>query len=101
MPIPNGKHTKRRQTKLLGATGKLLDRTGTGLFRWLTTNHNFDPAPYYLDPPQPGFLGAIRYDLKYFLLSVGIPLLRVIILVVLYALWIPFLFYALVWFLEQ
>lgn len=100
MPFPNGKYTKRRTTKSLSATGKLLERTGTGLVRWLTTSHEFNPSPY-LDPPTPGLLGAIRYAVKYFLLSVGIPILRTVILIVLYMLWIPLVFYALLWFLQQ
>lgn len=51
----------------------LLERTGNGLVRWLTKNHEFNPSPY-LDPPAPGLLGTIRYAIKYFLLSVGIPI---------------------------
>jgi hypothetical protein len=100
MPFLNGKHTKRHTTKSLCATGKLLDHTANALFQWLTTNHSFY-ATLYLDPPTPGLLGAIRYAVKSFLISVGVPLLRALLIVVLYMLWIPFLINALLWFLQQ
>ncbi len=85
MPYPHNKHTQRRnsrQTK--GATGL----------------YSFNAAPY-LGQPAPGLMGAIRYAIKDILLSVGVPLLYTIILIVAYMIWIPFLIYALVWFLQQ
>lgn len=99
MPLPKRKFTSRRISRPT-ATGKLLDRTGNALFRWLTKNHSFNATPY-LAPPEPGLLGAIRYAIKWFLLSVGIPLLRILLLVILYVLWIPFVIYALILFLQQ
>jgi len=85
MPYPNSKHTQRRnsrQTK--GATGL----------------YSFNAAPY-LGQQAPGLMGAIRYAIKDILLSVGVPLLYTIILIVAYMIWIPFLIYALIWFLQQ
>ncbi len=92
MPYPNNKHTQRRNSRQT--------KGATGLLRRLTTNYSFNAAPY-LGQQAPGLMGAIRYAIKDILLSVGVPLLYTIILIVAYMIWIPFLIYALIWFLQQ
>jgi hypothetical protein len=98
MPFLKRKFTSRRT--LRPVTGKFLDRTGKTVFKSLTKNHQFNAA-LYLSPPTPGLLGAIGYAIKWFLLSVGIPLLRMALLIVLYVIWIPSFIYAVIWFLRQ
>jgi hypothetical protein len=87
-------------TTALRKAGKLLDRAGTGVFRWIVKDHT-GITRMLIDAPSQGFLASVRYTLKCFLLSVGITLARTILIIVLYILWIPFLIWALSWFLSQ
>lgn len=67
----------------------------------MTTDHTRNTVTAFLDPPSEGILANLRYQLKYLLLSIGITIARTLLLIVLYALWIPFLIWALGWILTH
>jgi hypothetical protein len=54
-----------------------------------------------LEPPSKGFLANLRYILKCFLVSVGVTVIRTLLIIVLYLIWIPLVLWALFWFLRQ
>ena len=99
MPSPTKPHPKHRFDRArLKAAGKAVDRAATEAFRSITIDHtrNFTAL---LDPPRPGFLGGLYHQFKRSLLSICVTVVRSVLLVVLYALWIPCLLWAIRWFL--
>ena len=101
MPSPTKQHPKHRFDRArLKAAGKAVDRAGPAFFRWITTDHtrNFTAL---LDPPRPGFLGGLYHQLKSILLSICVTVVRSVLLIVLYVLWIPCLIWAIGWFLTH
>mgnify|MGYP003393513619 CR=1 FL=1 len=76
------------------------DKAGTGLFRWMTTDHaNTATRISLIAKPDKGFWAHIRYALKCVFVPIGIVLARTLLLIVLYAIWIPLMLWLLFWFL--
>jgi hypothetical protein len=101
MSTRNSKSPKRRfDSSALKTAGQAFDRAGTGFFRWMITDHTRDFTAL-VEPPSSGFLAHLRYHLKCLLVSVSVAVIRSVLLVVLYLIWIPFLMWALIWFLQQ
>lgn len=81
---------------------KAADKAGTGLFRWITTDHAHTSTWLLLiDKPDKGFWAHIRYALKCILVPIGIVLARTLLLIVLYAIWIPLMLWLLFWILTH
>lgn len=76
----------------------MLDRAGSGFFRWLTTDHNRNLSAL-IAPPSDSFLATLSHTLKCLLLSICFTVARTLLLIVLYALWIPCLLFAIRWIL--
>jgi hypothetical protein len=101
MPSPTKQNPKFRFDRAkLKAAGKAVDRAGPAFFRWMTTDHTRSITAL-LDPPPSGILAGLRQNLKCTLLAVGITIVRTVLLVVLYVLWIPCLLWAIGWFLTH
>ena len=73
---------------------KAADKAGSGLFRWMTKDHAHTSTFLLLiDEPTSGFWAHIRYAIKCFLVAVGVSVARVLLIIILYILWIPFMFW--------
>lgn len=66
----------------------------------MTADHNRDLTAL-IDPPSKGLLANFYFSLKCLLLSIGARFARTLLLIVLYALWIPCLIFAFRWFLTN
>jgi len=58
-------------------TGRTLDKTATGLFRWLTTDHSGMTRMLTL-MPQMGILDSVKYVLMCFLITLTGIVLQVV-----------------------
>ena len=58
-------------------TGRTLDKTATGLFRWLTTDHSGMSRMLTL-MPQMGLLDSVKYVLTCFLITLAGIVLQVV-----------------------
>ncbi len=85
----------------LRKAGRVIDNAGSGFIRWMITDHSggLDRASLILGEPSGGFLAHVLYAIKWFLITVGWALGRVLLIVILYIIWIPivlwFLYYVL------
>ena len=78
------------------------DKAGTGLFRWMTTDHaNTSTRISLIAKPDKGFWAHVRYTLKCVFVPIGVALARTLLLIVLYAIWIPLMFWLLLWILRH
>ena len=80
---------------------KVLDKAGTGLFRWMVTDHTNNIASLLVDKPTSGFWAAMWYQLKVLLLTIGIVIARVLLLTILYIIWIPIMIWLLIYVLTH
>lgn len=105
---PNRQRQPRRATSnstsnsTLRNVTKAADAAGTGLFRWMSTDHAHT-ATYIplIDKPAQGFWAHVRYTLKCVFVPIGIALARTLLIIVLYAIWIPLMFWLLLWILRH
>ena len=95
------KRYKAIDTVALRKAGRLLDRAGTGLFRWMVTDHTNNIASLLVDKPISGFWAALWYQLKVLLLTIGIVIVRVLLLTILYIIWIPIMIWLLIYVLTH
>lgn len=76
-------------TVALRRAGRVIDKAGSGLFRWMVTDHTNNIASLLVDKPISGFWAAMGYQLKVLLLTLGIGIARIVLLTILYIIWIP------------
>jgi hypothetical protein len=105
---PNRQRQPRRATSssvsnsTLRNVAKAADKAGTGLFRWMTTDHaNTSLHLSLIAKPDKGFWAHVRYILKCIFVPIGFVLARTLLLIVLYAIWIPLMFWLLLWILSH
>ena len=88
-------------TVALRRAGRVIDKAGTGLFRWMVTDHTNNIASLLVDKPISGFWAAMWYQLKVLLLTIGIVIARVLLLTILYIIWIPIMIWLLIYVLTH
>jgi hypothetical protein len=103
---PNRQRQPRRATSNTASKSTLrnaahaADNAGAGLFRWMTTDHaNTAMRISLIARPDKGFWAHIRYILKCIFVPIGFALARTLLIIVLYAIWIPLMLWLLFRFL--